>query len=262
MLMVLSPAKSLVEGPAVPELEASQPQMLDQTRMLLRTTRRLSPAKLKGLMSISDKLAQLNHGRFQAFEEPLTADNSRQAVRMFNGDVYLGLDASTLSPEDLAFGQDKVAILSGFYGLLRPLDLIQPYRLEMGTKLKTRRGTDLYAFWGDRITKRLKRWLREHDDRTVVNLASQEYFRSVQPTALPGPVITPRFLDVKDGKARVLSFFAKRARGHMVRWALQHRVSSPEALKDFDGGGYTFREELSEETTWTFTRPQPPPVGA
>ena len=221
--MVLSPAKNLVEGPALEDLPHTQPLMLDQARALVKVARRLSHADLKGLMSISDKLAELNRARFEAYEEPFTPDNSRQAVRMFNGDVYLGLDAPTLSAEDLSFGQSCVAILSGLYGVVRPLDLVQPYRLEMGSKLKTRRGPDLYAFWGARVTQQLKRWLAEHDDPTIVNVASQEYFGVVQPKDLPGPVITPVFKDIKDGKARVISFFAKKARGMMVRWALEHR---------------------------------------
>ncbi len=261
MLMVLSPAKSLIEGPAVAELPHSQPELLDEARTLVKTARKLSVGKLESLMSISTKLAELNHQRFLDYEEPFTEDNARQAVRTFNGDVYQGLDAATLAPEDLAFGQDHLAILSGLYGVLRPLDLVQPYRLEMGSKLKTRRGEDLYAFWGPRITRRLAAWLAEHDDPTLVNLASKEYFSAVQPEGLPGPVITPVFRDVKDGKARTLAFFAKRARGWMARWALQQRATGPEALKDFDGGGYTYQAELSTDTKWVFTRPQPPPAG-
>ncbi|MEO0604393.1 MAG: peroxide stress protein YaaA, partial [Myxococcota bacterium] len=179
---------------------------------------------------------------------------------MFNGDVYLGLDAATLSNEDLVFGQNHLAILSGLYGVLRPLDVIQPYRLEMGTKVSTRRGGDLYAFWGDRIAKVLAERLAAHDDPTVVNLASKEYFSAVAVSALPGPVVTPVFRDVKDGKSRVISFFAKRARGEMARFALQRRITRPEDLKAFDGGGYTFQSDLSDETQWVFTRPQPPPV--
>lgn len=261
MLMVLSPAKSLIEGPAVPELPYTQPELLDDARRLVARARRLSVSKLKALMSISDALAELNHARFQTYEEPFGPDNARQAVRMFNGDVYLGLEAATLSEEDWAFGQAHLAILSGLYGVVRPLDLVQPYRLEMGSRLKTRRGPDLYAFWGDRITKQIATWLSDHDDHTLVNLASKEYFTAVRPKRLPGPVITPVFKDVKDGKARVLAFFAKKARGAMARWAIEQRVTRPEGLQGFDGGGYRYHEELSTAEQWVFTRQQPPPVG-
>lgn len=260
MLILLSPAKNLVEGSAVPGLPAPQPAMLDQTETLMKTTRRLSAPKLQALMGISDKLADLNRQRFRDWNTPFTTENARQAVLMFNGDVYRGLDASTLSPEDLAFAQEHVVILSGLYGALRPLDLIQPYRLEMGTRLKTRRGKDLYAFWGERITERLNQLNEGRDDGTVVNLASEEYFGSVRPGNLGGPLATPIFKDVKEGKARVLSFYAKAARGMMARWAILNRATRADQLRDFDGGGYVLQPELSTETRWEFHRPQPPPV--
>jgi cytoplasmic iron level regulating protein YaaA (DUF328/UPF0246 family) len=260
MLILLSPAKKLAEGPAVPGLLATQPAMLDQTETLMQTTRRLSAPQLQELMGISDKLADLNRQRFRDWTTPFTTENARQAALMFNGDVYRGFDASTLSAEDLAFAQDHVVILSGLYGALRPLDLIQPYRLEMGTQLKTRRGKNLYAFWGERITDQLNQLTEGREDRTVVNLASGEYFGSVQPKQLAGPLVTPVFKDVKDGKARVLSFFAKAARGMMTRWATQNRATAAEQLRAFDGGGYVLQTELSDETRWEFHRPQPPPV--
>ncbi len=260
MLMLLSPAKSLVEGSAVGGLPATQPAMLDQTETLMKTTRRLSAPKLQELMGISDKLAVLNRRRFRDWTTPFTPENARQAVLTFNGDVYRGLDAGTLSGEDLAFAQEHVVILSGLYGVLRPLDLIQPYRLEMGTQLKTRRGKDLYSFWGERITEQLNQLTAGRDDRTVVNLASGEYFSSVQPEKLAGPLVTPVFKDVKDGKARVLSFFATAARGMMARWATQNRAASADRLRAFDGGGYVLQEALSTETRWELHRPQPPPV--
>ena len=260
MLMVLSPAKSLTEGPALPDLAHTAPPLLAESRRLITTARRLSPRKLKALMSISDDLAALNYARFQDWSEPFTPENSRQAVRLFAGDVYRGLDAETLSATDWAFGQQHLAILSGLYGVVRPLDLIQPYRLEMGSKLKTRRGPDLYAFWGDRITAQLSEWLGEQDDDTLVNLASKEYFSAVRPAALPGPVVSPVFKELKDGKARVLAFFAKKARGMMARWAIRNRVTEPEGLKAFDDGGYAFQPEASSATQWVFSRDQPPPV--
>lgn len=259
MLMLLSPAKSLREGTAVPGFHHSEPAMLDQTKILLRTARARSAKELQALMGISEKLGALNHERFQTLTVPPAPDNARQAGLLFDGDVYKGLDAPSLSPADLEWAQSRLGILSGLYGVVRPLDLIQPYRLEMGTKLKTRRGPSLYAFWGDRITKQLNGWLTEGEP-VVVNLASNEYFSAVNAKRLKARVVTPSFKDVKGGKARVLSFFAKKARGAMVRWAIEHRVDDPEALKRCDAMGYRFDPGLSTEDKWTFTRPQPPPV--
>ena len=173
---------------------------------------------------------------------------------MFNGDTYTGLEASSLSEADLDWAQDHLAILSGLYGVLRPLDLIQPYRLEMGTKLKTGRGTTLYQFWGERITQQLSAQLAAHDDPTVINLASNEYFKSVQAKALPGQVITPAFKEMRDGKAKMISFMAKRARGMMARHIIEHRLERPEDIKGFTAGGYQFDEASSTDTTWTFIR--------
>ena len=255
MLILLSPAKSLVEGPAVNDLPATQPVLLDQTETLMKTTRRLSGPKLQKLMGINAKLADLTRRRFRNWTTPFTTENARQAAFMFNGEVYRAFDASTLSTEDLTFAQDQVVILSGLYGALRPLDLIQPYRLEMGTRLNTRRGKDLYAFWCQGITDRLNQLTEGHDDRTVVNLASKEYFRSVQSDRLAGPLVSPVFKDIKDGKARVLSFFAKTARGKMARWAVQNRATTADQLRAFDGGGYALQAELSDETHWEFHRP-------
>jgi len=260
VLMVLSPAKNLLEGPAIEDLPASEPPLLDDTAQLLKVARKWSVPKLQELMSLSEKLATLNRDRFQVFEAAPGPERARQAARMFNGDVYLGLDAATLSRDDLVFGQEHLAILSGLYGVLRPLDLVQPYRLEMGTKVKTRRGGDLYAFWGDRIAEVLSERLADHEDRSLVNLASREYFSAVATDRLPGPVITPVFKDVKDGKARIVSFFAKRARGAMARFALVNRITRAEGLLAFDGDGYRLDEDRSTETEWVFTRPQPPPA--
>lgn len=260
MLMLLSPAKSLIEGPAVADHPGTQPVLIDQMKILHRTARARSATELRELMSISDKLATLNQERFQQMSFPHTPGNARQAALTFNGDVYRGLDASSLSADDLAWAQDHVVILSGLYGVLRPLDLMQPYRLEMGTKLETRRGKTLYDYWGDRIAKQLRSWLREQGDDIVVNLASNEYFKSVDTKTLGARVITPVFQDVKDGKARVLAFFAKQARGAMVRWAITERASGPEALKACDVMGYRFDESASKGDRWVYRRQQPPPV--
>jgi len=257
MLMLLSPAKRLVEGPAIAELPATEPRMLDQTARLLDRVRDLGPDDLKRLMGISDALATLNHERFQVLSLPFERDNARQAVRLFDGDVYRGLDAASLSEDDLRWAQDRVVILSGLYGAVRPLDLLQPYRLEMGTRLDTDRGDDLYAFWGERITERLNDGLAAQGDDIVVNLASREYFTSVRTEALKARVITPVFKDVSGGKARIISFYAKKARGAMVRWAVEHRAEGAEDLKACDALGYTFQADLSSDTEWMFTRPKP-----
>jgi cytoplasmic iron level regulating protein YaaA (DUF328/UPF0246 family) len=259
LLILLSPTKKIVDGPAVEGLPATQPMMLGQTEVLMKTTRRLSGPKLQKLMGISKDLADLTRRRFQQWSTPFTAENARQAALSFNGDVYRGLDAGSMSTEDLGFAQDHVAILSGLYGVLRPLDLMQPYRLEMGAPLSTRRGRNLYAFWGQRITDCLNELTEGHGDRTIVNLASGEYFKSVRPEKLAGPLVTPVFKELKDGRARVLSFFAKPARGMMARWAVEQRVTTAEELRSFDVGGYVLRPELSDETRWEFERPQPPP---
>jgi cytoplasmic iron level regulating protein YaaA (DUF328/UPF0246 family) len=256
MIAVVSPAKKLDTAPIDLPLDPTQPQLLDQAELLMGTTRRLSPQALRKLMGISEKLAELNHHRFQSFATPFTSDNAKPAALTFNGDVYLGLDAGTLSTQDLAWAQDHVAILSGLYGLLRPFDLMQPYRLEMGTRLKTRRGKNLYAFWGQRITDRINTQLTEHADQTLVNLASNEYFKAVKLDKLSGVVITPVFKELRDGGPKVISFMAKRARGEMTRFMVQQRLDRPEGLKDFDQSGYRFDQALSTPTTWTFTRPQ------
>jgi len=260
MLTVLSPAKKLDwEGP-IPNVAASTPVLEKDIGILAKQARKLSANKLKSLMEISDNLAQLNHQRFQDFSMPFTEANSRPAVFAFAGDTYVGLDASQLDEQDLQFAQGQLRILSGLYGLLRPMDLLQPYRLEMGTKMKNSRGKNLYEFWGSRITAQLIAALGEHDDKTLVNLASAEYFKSVQPKSLPGKVVTPVFLDTKGGKSRSLFLFVKRARGMMARFAIQRRIDRPEGLKDFTEGGYRFLSGQSDETRWVFERPQPPPV--
>lgn len=261
MLAVISPAKRLVEGPALAELPHTQPAMLTDTRKLVKVARELDADDLQALMGISEPLAALNVARFASFRTPFTPDNARQAIRMFAGDTYAGFDAPTLTPEDLVYAQDHVAILSGLYGVVRPLDLVQPYRLEMGTKLATDQGSNLVAFWGDRIAKRLRAQLRGHADRTLVNLASHEYVSAVDRDALGVRVVTPVFQDIKDGKARTLGMFAKHARGAMARFLVQHRVEEAEALQAATPDGYRYVPELSDETTWVYQRPQPPPVG-
>ncbi|MCP4807769.1 MAG: peroxide stress protein YaaA [Proteobacteria bacterium] len=260
MLTVLSPAKKLNEPPGRPKPVFSQSELLDDTALLMETARGLSVGDLKSLMHISDALAELNHERFQSFEMPFTLDNAQQAAFTFAGDTYRGLNASTLSAEDLEHAQDHLAILSGLYGLLRPLDLMQPYRLEMGTKLQNPRGKNLYAFWKASVTERINALTEGHADRTLVVCASNEYVSAVDTKALAGPVVTPVFKERKDGKERVISFMAKAARGSMARWIIKKRVDTAEDIKEFSVGGYRFKPSASTETSWVFSRKQPPPV--
>ncbi|HSV04612.1 MAG TPA: peroxide stress protein YaaA [Phenylobacterium sp.] len=258
MLIVLSPAKALDFTAPPGAAPLSQPEMADQTAELAKTTRRLSARELKRLMSLSDNLAKLNRERFQAFDP--ASDEGVQAAFAFNGDVYLGLRARELDRKALAWAQDHVRILSGLYGVLRPLDAIQPYRLEMGTRLKTRRGHSLYDFWGPRIAEALNEAARGHKDATLVNCASGEYFAAVDRGALKLPVVSCRFLEEKDGEARMISFFAKKARGLLARWAIDHRTEKASELRAFDSEGYRLVKSLSTDEELTFSRPQPPPV--
>ena len=252
MLIVLSPAKRLDFTEADPALPASERRFLDDTASLSKTARARTIAELRSLMSISDDLARLNRERFQAFK-PDSLDGV-QAAFAFAGDVYEGLQARTLDKAGLAFAQKHVRILSGLYGLLRPLDRIQPYRLEMGTRLKTRRGSSLYDFWGDRLSKGLNADAEGQPDPTLVNLASQEYFGAVDARALKLPIVTPNFYEEKDGERRIISFFAKRARGTMARYAIDERLEKAEDLKAFDRDGYRFDKAASTETEWIFIR--------
>ena len=256
MLFVISPAKNLNETEAPPIAAHSQPELLDQAEALLPVLRALAPQDVAALMSVSDKIARLNVERFARWQTPFTPQNAKQAVFMFNGDVYEGLDAASLTAAQLDWLQQHAGLLSGLYGLLRPLDLIQPYRLEMGTKLANPRGKDLYAFWGDRITAALNRRLAESGSQVLVNLASQEYFKSVQPGRLNARVITPVFQDLKNGQYKIISFYAKRARGLMLRYAAEQGLRTPEALQDFDREGYAFCPAASSEQQWVFRREQ------
>ena len=258
MFALLSPAKKLDANPVDLDLEPTVPPLLDQATALMDTVRPLGPGDLSALMSISDNLATLNHARFQAWSPTHDDTNSLPAALTFAGDTYVGFDARSLSENDLTWAQEHVGILSGLYGLLRPLDRIQPYRLEMGTRLDNPRGRNLYAWWDDRIADQVSTRAESHTDPTVVNLASNEYFKAVGKRRLRVPVITPAFKDVKNGKARVISFYAKRARGAMARWMVTHRVEHAEALKAAEPLGYRFDPESSTETRWVYTRPQPP----
>jgi cytoplasmic iron level regulating protein YaaA (DUF328/UPF0246 family) len=258
MLIVLSPAKALDFSAPPAAAPVSTPELAEQTAELAKTTRKLRVIDLKRMMSLSDALAKLNRERFQAFQPE--SEDGLQAAFAFNGDVYMGLKARELDRKALTWAQDHVRILSGLYGVLRPLDVIQPYRLEMGVRIKTRRGQTLYDFWGPRIAQQLDAALAGQKDKTVVNCASQEYFGAVDGAALKAPVISCRFLEEKDGDARVLSFFAKRARGLMARYAIDNRILRAADLKGFDRDGYRFVASLSTDQEFTFARQQPPPV--
>ncbi|RZJ37974.1 MAG: peroxide stress protein YaaA [Brevundimonas sp.] len=233
-------------------MPASERRFLDDTASLSKTARARTIAELRSLMSISDDLARLNRERFQAFK-PDSLDGV-QAAFAFAGDVYEGLQARTLDAAGLDYAQSHLRILSGLYGLLRPLDRIQPYRLEMGTRLKTRRGSSLYDFWGDRLSKGLNADAEGQPDPTLVNLASQEYFGAVDARALKLPIVTPNFYEEKNGERRIISFFAKRARGTMARYAIDERLEKAEDLKAFDRDGYRFDKAASTETEWIFIR--------
>ncbi|WP_432377454.1 peroxide stress protein YaaA [Duganella sp. P38] len=252
MLIVLSPAKSLdLETPPTTKLH-TEPSFLDHSEQLIQRMREFSPAELGQLMDLSDNLSALNVARYASW----TRDTSeaRQAVMTFNGDVYDGLDARTLKPKQLDYAQARIRILSGLYGLLRPLDLIHPHRLEMGTRLSTQRGKNLYDFWGDTIANALNEAAAGQGAGTLVNLASEEYFKSVKPKALGLPVITPLFEDWKNGKYKIISFYAKRARGLMARYAAVHGITDPQQLKNFDVDGYHYVPDASNDKTWLFRR--------
>jgi cytoplasmic iron level regulating protein YaaA (DUF328/UPF0246 family) len=251
---VLSPAKSLSLDPVEPLIAPSQPALLDDARKLATTGRNTSQKALRELMGISADLARLNSDRFKVWTPEHHPGNSWPAAYLFAGDTYRGLQARTFDADALLWAQDHLGILSGLYGLLRPMDLVQPYRLEMGTALKTRRGANLYAFWRDTIRKAIQERLEGHADPTLVCLASVEYFTAVQPRKFRGPIVTCEFRELRDGEARMISFFAKQARGAMARWMVDNRAETAQDLKDFDYEGYAFAPELSDGSTFTFLR--------
>ena len=260
MLIVLSPAKTLDYSSPVPELPVTLPRFIPQSAALIKLLRQQSPIELAELMHLSAKLATLNAERYAAWSKRFTADNSRPAILAFNGDVYEGLAAAHLKPRDLQWAQDHVALLSGLYGVLRPLDLMQPYRLEMGTRLPNPKGANLYAYWGSRIAKTLREQLQGHSHPVLVNLASDEYFGAVDTKALGLSVIQPVFQESEASGHKVISFYAKRARGLMARYAITHRIADPERLKAFDAEGYAYDPEASTATRWLFRRPKPAPA--
>ena len=254
MLLLVSPAKNLDYHTAPVTQEYTQPELLDHSAALIARCRKLSPAQISSLMKISDKLAGLNADRYASWTLPFDQDNAKQAALAFNGDVYTGLDASSFSQDDFGFAQQHMRILSGLYGLLKPLDLMQAYRLEMGTRLDTEKGTNLYQFWGELITEKLNDALQAQGDDILVNLASNEYFKSVKRSKLHAQIVTPVFKDCKNGQYKVISFFAKKARGMMARYIIQQRVSEISQLEQFDLAGYRFNPALSKVNEPVFTR--------
>jgi cytoplasmic iron level regulating protein YaaA (DUF328/UPF0246 family) len=254
MLIVISPAKTLDYESELPPLRATQPRLLDHSAELVARARALSPADLSSLMTVSDRIAHLNAERFAQWSRPFDKHNARPALFAFKGDVYTGLDVSRFSAEDLKKAQRRLRILSGLYGVLRPLDLMQPYRLEMGIRLENPRGKNLYQFWGDTITRQLHKDMETAGTGVLVNLASNEYFRSVRRDDLPEAVIEPVFQDEKNGTYKVISFYAKKARGLMAAWMIQAGIETPADLKHFREGGYRFDPRTSSETRPVFRR--------
>lgn len=258
MLALVSPAKKLdFESECTCDTH-SQPDFLRQSQDLIDVANKLSRPEIQSLMKLSDKLADLNYQRYQNFTTPFNLTNAKQAVFAFRGDTYVGLDADTLSTDDLDYAQNHLRLLSGLYGMLRPLDLMQAYRLEMGTKLHNPKGEDLYDFWEDQLAKACNDIVADHKTAAIINLASNEYIKAVPKKSLNVPFITCHFKEIKeDGSIKVIGLFAKRARGMMARYMIQNRIDTIEGLKEFKDGGYKFDANLSDETNLTFTRPKP-----
>lgn len=254
MLIVISPAKTLDYQSDIPTNRYTQPELLEHSQQLIGIARKLSAPQISTLMSISDKLASLNATRFHDWHPDFTPQNARQAILAFKGDVYTGLKAEEFSEADFDFAQRHLRMLSGLYGVMRPLDLMQPYRLEMGIRLENPKGKDLYQFWGDTITDKLNQTLASQGDNILINLASDEYFKSVKPKKLQAEIIKPVFLDEKNGKFKVISFYAKKARGLMSRYIIENRLTKPEQLTAFNTDGYFFDEAASSQNDLVFKR--------
>jgi cytoplasmic iron level regulating protein YaaA (DUF328/UPF0246 family) len=258
MLTVISPAKTLDFETKPGTRRATQPEFIKQSAQLVNDARAMSPEDIQGLMGVSENIAQLNHKRFMDWSAPFSLGNAKQSILAFKGDVYTGLQADTMDKEQLAFAQKHLRILSGLYGLLRPLDLMQPYRLEMGLKFVNSGGKNLYDFWGDSICESLNGQIGKSGSRVLVNLASNEYFKSVKAKALDADIVTPVFKDLKGGKYRVISFFAKKARGQMTRIIIVNALNEPDGLKKFKKGGYKYNKAESTARELVFTRDAPP----
>lgn len=254
MLAILSPAKTLDYQTPLTTKKSSEANFNRESKELITTLRKFAPADIASLMKISDKLAELNHRRYAQWQPQPRDDNARPAMFAFKGDVYQGLDAPSMSARDINFAQKHIRVLSGLYGLLRPLDLMQPYRLEMGTQLATRRGSNLYEFWGNKVTDHINSALAEQSSKVLVNLASNEYYNVVQPERIDGRILNINFKELRDGKYRFVSFSAKKARGLMARYMVDQRITRASKLRDFDVDGYAFNDTLSDADNWIFTR--------
>ncbi|EDX86904.1 conserved hypothetical protein [Synechococcus sp. PCC 7335] len=253
MLTVISPAKTLnYTGANYPHF--TQPVVLDQSEQLVKELRSYDQAQLSELMKISDKLAQLNYQRYQDFQTPFTLENAKQALLVFDGDVYKGIHIEDYDEDDLTFAQDHLRILSGLYGVLRPLDLMQPYRLEMGTKLATKKGKNLYEFWGERISDLINAELVKESEPCLLNLASNEYFKAIQQKSIKAKILNIEFKENKAGIYKTIAIHAKRARGLMVDFVIRNRIDNPTLIKGFDSDGYTFNKSLSTTDSWVFCR--------
>ncbi len=257
MLITLSPSKGQDFETPAPSKIYSVPDQLDDSQKLINEAKKLDIKDVRELMDISENLSTLNVQRFNTWQTPFTPENAKPALFAFKGDVYSGIQKEKYSDDDLQYAQEHLRILSGLYGALRPMDLIQPYRLEMKTKLKNPRGDNLYQFWGDRITEKLNESLELQKEKVLVNLASNEYFKSVKPKKLEGRLLNINFKETKEGKTRVIAIFAKRARGMMTDFILRNRIEHAEDIKDFGAGGYAFSDQESSENNWVFERPQP-----
>ena len=256
MLIVVSPAKTLdYETPPKTKIN-TLPDYLDDSQELINRLRRFSSLDIAELMKVSKKIADLNFDRYEAWNKKFTEKNAKQAALAFKGDVYTGLDAESFSAADFKFAQKHFRILSGLYGLLRPLDLMQPYRLEMGTKLETDRGKNLYEFWGSKVTEGLNKQLKKTKSNYLINLASNEYFKSVKPKELDAEIITPEFREYKNGDYKMIGIYAKKARGMLSRYIIQNQLTDPEDIKSFNEDGYKFNKKLSTANKFVFTRKQ------
>jgi uncharacterized protein len=256
MLIVISPAKTLDFETAPVTKDFTQPEFLKESRKLISELKKLSPSEVSSLMKISDKLGTLNYLRFGEWKTPFTLNNAKQALLAFKGDVYTGINVDSFSNQDLKFAQKHLRMLSGLYGVLRPLDLMQPYRLEMGTQFKNKQGKDLYEFWGLKITEQINKDLKASKSKYLINLASNEYFKSLQTDDIDAEIIVPVFKDYKNGKYKIISFFAKKARGLMSAYIIKNKLKDPEDIKAFKVDGYKFYKSESSDTNWVFQRKQ------
>jgi len=261
MIITLSPSKGQDFDSPTPSKIFTLPEQLEDSQLLINEAKKLNMESVRELMDVSENISNLNVQRFQDWSTPFDQNNAKAALFAFKGDVYSGIQKDKYDDGDLAYAQDHLRILSGLYGALRPMDLIQPYRLEMKTKLGNPRGNNLYQFWGERITEKLNESLKEQKEKTLVNLASNEYYKSVKPKLIQGKILNISFKEEKDGKSRILAVYAKKARGMMTDFILRNRIEHAEDIKDFGTANYSYSDTESDENHWVFSRPQPKPVG-